>query len=55
MVVHYTRRGESGGSVRCFMAHQEEMDQPAAKEKLADDAWVQGTFSSWLDEGRTPT
>jgi hypothetical protein len=51
LVVHYARRGEADGSVRCFMAHHEEMDQPGGSEKLADDAWVHRTFRQWLDAG----
>jgi hypothetical protein len=50
LVVHCTRRGEGGGSMRCFMAHNEEMDQPGGSDKLADDAWVHSTFLDWLDE-----
>jgi hypothetical protein len=51
LVVHYTRRGEGEGSMRCFMAHHEEMDQRGGSDKLADDAWVHSTFRQWLDEG----
>ena len=50
LVVHYTRRGADGGSMRCFMAHNDELDQPEGEEKLADDAWVHRTFTQWLDE-----
>lgn len=50
MVVYYTERD---GSVRAFMAHHEEMDQPDAEERLLDDEWVHRTFSSWLDAPST--
>jgi hypothetical protein len=50
LVVHYTRRGGGDGSMRCFMAHNEEVAQPGGGDKLADDAWVHGTFRDWLDE-----
>jgi hypothetical protein len=51
--VHFTRRHESGGYVRFLFAHNEELDQPGAKEKLADDGWVHDAVSVWLDG--TPT
>jgi hypothetical protein len=54
LVVHYTRRHESGGYVRYNIAHHHDMDQPGAQEKLASDEWVHDTFSPWLDEGPTP-
>jgi hypothetical protein len=50
LVVHYTRRGEDDESMRCFMAHNEEVTQPGGGDKLADDAWVHSTFRDWLDE-----
>lgn len=49
LVVHY-RRDETGGSVRFFLAHHEEMVPPGANKKLADDDWVHDTFSTWLDD-----
>ena len=49
LVVHYSRRGDDGGSMRCFMAHNDELAQPRGSEKLDDDDWVHNTFTTWLD------